>query len=100
MGAFKAPPSGARVCTAEPPHGKHRLLSLTEAVEGELPWVRMFYDVAHRGGGAGKIGEQTGASARVSLGKLLLFLVLAYPENCKNAKKKKIENGVAKTQNF
>ena len=46
MGAFKAPrPSGARVCTAEPPHGKHRLLSLTEAVEGELPWVRMFYDV-------------------------------------------------------
>ena len=45
MGAFKAQPCGASVCTAEPPHGKHRLLSLTEAVEGELPWVRMFYDV-------------------------------------------------------
>ena len=44
--ALKAPrPSGARVCTAGPPHGKHRLLSLTEAVDGELPWVRMFYDV-------------------------------------------------------
>ena len=41
----KPPPSGARVCTAGPLHGKYRLLSLTEAVDGELPWVRMFYDV-------------------------------------------------------
>lgn len=41
----KPPPSGARVCTAGPLHGKYRLLSLTEAVDGELPWVRMLYDV-------------------------------------------------------